>query len=208
MSTQKTFLIHGSAVMATYPLIRPNLSPHLGFAIFEKQLEDGEAMLFRWGKEKHYSALGLFNPFEYLTLYREEHVLATSKQTHENLLKQLEEYQPTVIVCHSMGGSLLYQFSQNHSLPSSVKTIIFVQADVCRNSKIPQNWEHITIKNVWCFWDQALWESLFVNRYLPAGLFGLTSKNVQNIFMPLYLTLNLHESPLHDPNLLDLTQTD
>jgi hypothetical protein len=205
-SMTKSLLIHGYGVLATYPIIRPQSSPHLGFRVFQNQLNQGSSLLFRWGKKRKYSFPEMLNPLEYLRLYREEKRLAKDPNTFKNLASLLETHQPETIVCHSMGCFLFQQFSLSYSLPLSVKQIILVQADMNRNEETPKNWNTITVKNVWCFWDQALWESVFVNRYLPAGLFGLKSKTVQNIFFPLYRTLNLHESPLNDPKLLSLME--
>jgi pimeloyl-ACP methyl ester carboxylesterase len=202
MSPKKTLLIHGYGVLATYPFIRPKQSPHLGFRVFQDQLNQGQSLLFRWGMERKYSFWEMLNPLEYLALYQEEKQLSHHTQTFKNLALALKTHQPETVICHSMGGLLFQQFSLTYSLPSSVKQIILVQGDVSRSLEIPKSWEHLVVKNVWCFWDQALWESVFVNRYLPAGLFGVKAKTVQNIFMPLYRTLNLHESPLHDPELL------
>jgi hypothetical protein len=200
----KTILIHGYGVLASYPIIRPQSSSHLGFRVFENQIKQGSSLLYRWGMERKYTFFDMLNPFEYLRLYWEEKRLAQDPETFKNLALLLETHQPETIVCHSMGCFLFQQFSLSNSLPSTVKHILLVQADMSRGVEIPKKWENIAIKNIWCFWDQALWESVFVNQYLPAGLFGLKSKAIQNRFMPLYRTLNLHESPLNDPKLLSL----
>jgi hypothetical protein len=200
----KTMLIHGYGALASYPMKRPEVTAHLGFRVFQNQLSKGQSVLFRWGKERNYSFWEILNPFEYLRLYRNEKQLAQHPQTFENLALDLAKYQPETIICHSMGGFLFQQFSLTNSLPTSVKQILLIQADMSRSVKIPTSWEQLIVKNVWCFWDQALWESVLVNRYIPAGLFGIKSIYIQNIFIPLYRTLNLHESPLNDPKLLEI----
>jgi hypothetical protein len=203
MISNTTLLIHGYGVRATYPLIRPQADKNLGFGAFEELIATGKAQLFVWGKETNYSLLDTINPFKYLQLYKEEKIIASAKSLLQSLHNYIQTHNISTIVTHSMGGYLLQQYLGMFDLPSSVTTIIIVQADIARNAQfnIPQN---VQGSNLFCPWDQALWESVVVNRYIPAGLFGANSKNIKNIFFPLYKDINLHESSIKDTNILRL----
>ncbi len=201
MLTKNILLIHGYGVRATYPIIRPKEDKYLGFGGFSNLLEAGNTHLFVWGCAVKYSFLDMLNPFKYLQLYNQEKKLACSKDILQQLHNQIQSQNIQTIVCHSMGGYLVQQYLDSFDLPNSVKKIIIVQADISRMSRFntPNN---VSVINLYCPWDQALWESVVVNRYIPAGLFGLTSSTISNTFFPLYKDINLHESSIKDKNIL------
>ncbi len=103
-------------------------------------------------------------------LYSKTRAECSNNAVLEGLQKQLFEYQPTIIICHSLGCHLFEEyFRLGYPFPPSVKEIRYVQADVERvNNPV--------VKNLFSPFDPVLMLSNLVNfRLLCAGLIGDSS---------------------------------
>ena len=192
----KILLIHGYGSGANYSFFKKHPAD-LEFSGFKTQLKRNEAVLFSWFQEENFTFLQTINPFSHINLYLKEKFVVQNAETRKNLHKVLEEIQPKVIVCHSLGSVLLKNFLEQNSLPNSVQNIYLIEADIPHDTKFKTI---VQITNIYCFWDPSLWCSALINRYLPAGLFGLKSAT-KNIFFPLLTHLNLHLASIKSESL-------
>lgn len=188
-------LIHGYAVGMTSLLRRP-LPDHRGFAAFANDLAINRARVFSWGLTEPLSLKQFFNPFFIYAFYRRERALAEDPQTLDRLKVFLESEQPRVIICHSMGAFLLARYLKRHFLPSSVKRVLLVQADIDTNEDVATP---VSLTNVFCPWDSTLAFSSLLHVRPRAGLVGLRQAN--NVLFPLFRPINLHTSSIRDPHL-------
>jgi hypothetical protein len=203
-------LIHGYGVGGEYWQFRKPEGKFAGFGAFSELINHEEAGVFRWDEPRQFSFWELFNPFEHLKLYDREKAKSQSSNTHKNLKTFLYQENPEVIVCHSMGCSLLLNYLDTNPLPNSVRHIVFVQGNTSQSRKLPESLQtqlvskHLHLTNLFCPWDQALWSLVLTKHVVPAGLFGFNNPFVQNRLFPLYRRLNLHTSSINDPNLFSI----
>jgi len=191
----KIFLIHGFAVGLTAPIFRCGFGISAGFRIFEDLILKKEAVVFRWGIDSRVNPFRFLNPFFLLNYYEDEKFLAQAFETHKRLEEFLEKEKPEVIVCHSMGCFLLNEYLKNNQLPSSVRTIVFNQADIAKNEEIKIE---LPVYNFYCPWDPTLIASSIYNRAWRGGLGQLKKENVKNVLFPLWCLPNLHVSAIRD----------
>jgi hypothetical protein len=205
-------LIHGYGVGAQYLNFHLAEGVNAGFGAFDKLIAEGRAGVFRWDIPKYYEYNTIFNPLNHLALYNQERAKAQTKETHAELAKMQRDSNPETIVCHSMGCHLLISYLKHNTLPTSVKNIVLIQADIPDDTLLPDTIEKsicdkkLKILNLYCPWDQALLTTLPLHFKLKAGLTGYKNPLVQNIFFPLYKRSNLHTSSINDSNLIGLLE--
>jgi hypothetical protein len=195
----KYLLIHGFGTKVDYDLGFWKYPPTEDFKAWEKDIESGEAAIFSWGIMQQQNWKNIANPLSYLQLYKREKSLAKNKYMLLELDKALKGANPEIIVCHSMGSSLLENYCQSFELDDNLKKIVFSQADAFKIPNIQnQLWkkENLKLDNYYCGWDPALISSSGVNLVRPAGLFGLRVEGeirhkIKNIFWPLG---NIHKN--------------
>ena len=199
----KTLLIHGYATNLTAWKFRKAFGEHAGFIAFDEAITSAETTVFRWGIERTLTLAQSINPFSYLKLYRDEEKLAESAALQQGLLWYIEKHGIERIICHSLGCRLLLGAMNNAKLPSSVKSIVFLQADFPSRARIDHldTVNSVEIKNYFCFWDQSLLTSSIFHGNLRAGLIGWKQLNIKNIFYPLLKGINFHTSPMRDRKL-------
>jgi hypothetical protein len=202
----KILLVPGYGTEVTKQFTRPELSKMRGFEVFANQQN---CELFSWGLQAHLSLWNNLNPVFAVTQYITEKKMVYSTELLDRFIGQLKSTQPEIIVAHSLGTVLTLRGLQ-HYLPLSLKEVVFVQSDLrmtFENTQfITRLGEHVTFKNIWCFWDQALLSSMIINRSMPLGL--IKTSQMKNYFVPLYKTINLHESSLSDKKLLNIVYAD
>jgi len=194
-------LIHGYAVNLTSPFIRRGFGETAGFTAFADDLHDGTAALFRWGLSEEVSWLGLVDPVGQLLFYRAELATALSAETQARLREFLEYEQPTVIVVHSMGATLLYAYARANGLPSSVRHVVLVQADLPWDADLDV---FPAVHNLYCPWDPTLVASSAIYGRRRAGLGPVPGNNVINLLLPANRPPNLHTSAVRDPRLREI----
>lgn len=194
-------LIHGYAVRLTSPVVRRGFGAMAGFRAFADDLESGEASVFRWGIEKDVPWWALIDPFAQYRFYRDELATAMDAETQGSLKEFLERERPSVIVAHSMGATLLHAFSVAHGLPSFVRKVVLVQADLPHDTDLGVFSETL---NLYCPWDPTLTFSMLLSGRCRAGLCPMSGANVSNQLLPAYLLPNLHTSALRDSRLRDI----
>ncbi|OGL97485.1 hypothetical protein A2318_02305 [Candidatus Uhrbacteria bacterium RIFOXYB2_FULL_45_11] len=192
-------LLHGFAVHLTAPVLRPPFGPSASMTAFDKLVSTGEAKVFPWGIERNVSPIELLNPSVIQKLYKEELDLIHSNELQTNLKLFLEQEQPKIVVCHSMGCTFLQLYLAHFSLPSSVKSIVMIQSDLPINTSFHTS---VPIHHLYCPWDPTLILSSVTNKSLRAGLLASKNSNVQNILFPLVRISNLHTSSIRDKKLI------
>jgi hypothetical protein len=195
----KYLLIHGFGTKVNYDLGFYKYPPTEDFLAWKEDIGLGNAKIFSWGIRQEKNWRNVLSPLPYLELYKREKSLVKNKYLLLELHKAIEETNPEIIVCHSMGCFLLENYCGLHNLPKSVQKIVFSQGDIVRipnlEKQLGQN-PKLKLENYYCGWDQALLTSVSVNLYKPAGLFGIRinkelGNQIQNIFWPLG---NLHKN--------------
>lgn len=196
----KTLLIPGYATQLRASIFRAPLPRHEGFFAFQSAVDAGDTDVFHWGISRCFSFLQSLNPFSYLKLYRDEETLAHSLETQQRLFDMIAASGTERIICHSMGCRLLLNTINSLGLPSSVRSIVFLQADIDAHATVdlPKN---VSIKNYHCFWDQSLFASSVVHQNIRIGMCGWKHINVENHFYALLKPMNLHTSPMRDEKL-------
>ena len=185
--------------------------PTAGFGVFSNYIKNGQAIPYRWGIQRRFTALDCLNPVAHMKLYWDEKKLSISDQTLTNLRGLIKLNNFETIVCHSMGCQVLLSYMIKFGLPEGVHKIIFVQGDIT-NQSLNINTDSLTSiinkrvewLNLHCFWDQALVSSAIAGLQLPIGLFGAESSIVKNRSWPLWRRINLHTSSINDPGILKL----
>lgn len=195
----KIVLLHGFAVQLTAPIVRPPFGPSASMSTFDELVSTGEARVFPWGITQHVKPWQLLNPTIMQTLYQDEYKLIHSPELQRSLHTFLEQEKPSVLVCHSMGCSLLQIYLKQFTLPSSVKSIVLVQSDLDATKKLRTD---VTINHLYCPWDPTLLLSSLVSKKLRAGLCKSKQVGVNNILFPLFTLPNLHTSSICDKKLL------
>ena len=193
-------LIHGYATELSIPGIRKPLGPFGGFLGWSHLVATNRAVVFHWGIPHTIPIKHLPVPGHVYSLYEQELRAATSTETTDRLAKWLQTTQPKTIVCHSMGCQLLLETLQRNPCASSVKKIVFLQADISSQTPLPLvpnvRWEIL-----YCPWDPTLWLSSMVHRTIRAGLVGLTDTQAHNKLTPLWRLPNLHMSSMRSKHL-------
>lgn len=197
----KIVLIHGYGVglsARTTPL-----EEHLGFAGFYELLQKRSVAVFAWNQEENHSPLYFFNPSNHYKVYKQEKSAAASDAVFSKLTTFLTAEQPHTLVCHSLGALLLLNYAQHHTLPSCVKKVVLVQADVPADLTTVISKESLhkltaqtEVLNVYCPWDPALITSKILHRYTPAGLTKVSLPNIKNKMIPLFGHWNLHTATI------------
>jgi pimeloyl-ACP methyl ester carboxylesterase len=198
-------LIHGFATGLNVSVIRRAKGTDAGFRGFRKLIGRGIAKAFRWDVPEHISFPKAFSPSTYLGVYRREMNAAQDKKTHPALETFLHDEQPRVIVCHSMGCSLLLSYLVQRPLPASVRHIVFVQADVSVSTSLPKP-HGVIWHNLYCPWDPTLLLSAILHHDIRAGLARIKSQNTQNRFTPLF-GWNPHTSSIRSQKIANWTTT-
>jgi hypothetical protein len=103
-------------------------------------------------------------PEKYLRLYRETRSACVGEELKNELKSKIEEYNPDIIFCHSLGCLLLVAILNQGFEISDNTRIIFSHADT---DTIPAL---SNIENYYSPFDIALWVSTIVNLKLAAGL--------------------------------------
>ncbi len=206
----KILLIHGFGTEIRY-FLRKGENTYSDFQGMQKEIDQGTAMVFKWGIPTTFSFLQSLNPFEYHHLYEQERKRATSPEIHEKLAKAIESFEPDIIMCHSMGTLLLTEYLEAYGLPHYVAKIIFIQGSIPRSRRISTPLIRtrledgsLTLLNVYCPWDPSLWANLVEVPTLSIGLLPFTHPHVRNKLVPLYRSLNLHLSTTSTPIIHDL----
>lgn len=190
----KIVLIHGYGVGLSTK--KNSLSLDLGFTAFYNKLISKDVALFSWYQEESHSLLSFLNPRFHYQTYIKEKAAAKSPAILNTLKQFLEKEHPSVIVCHSLGAYLFLEYLKQFSEISSIKKVVFVQADIANSTKIPTGTHNIEFINVFCPWDPALISSWILHDYRPAGLTGWHQPGVHNTFVPLFGHWNLHNSSI------------
>ena len=195
----KIALIHGFGTGINYSIFQKAEANNAGFLIFDDLIAKKTAKVFDWRIYKNLNLFEVLSVFPILKIYWQEKTKVHSLEIQNQLKTFLEFEQPEIIICHSMGGKLL--FEHTHKLPKSVKKIVLIQADISSNAKIPKNLQKLEIINYFCPWDNALIGSNLINFRIMAGQIGL--KDATNIFFPLLLNNpNMHTFPLRSSKFL------
>lgn len=198
-SGSKIALVHGFATDAVFSVFRPALGADAGFEAFREEVEKGEVTVFRWGIERGFSALQILGLLPVLKLYRDEERRAADPEWQEKLFQFLEGRHIETVVCHSLGCRFLLDTINSLGLPSSLKKIVFVQADISRSQFITD--ETVLSKmaggslkwmNVYCAWDQSLLASTLLTGHWRYGMSKVKHPYIENRFMALKTLPNLH----------------
>lgn len=203
---KKILLIHGYGTGTEYPIIGRYHNKLSTFGAFRKQLLDGSAQVFYWDTKYKLSILETLNIFNQFKIYREEREKATRQETLEAFHQMVLDFQPEILVFHSLGVYLFWQYQFRYEIPAFVKKIVWVQGDLGRtiqltNSQLVKRIEQkeVQLINCFCPWDYTLPFSGILNRQIPVGLLGSKAKNISNKLFPLYRYIHLHESSIRDP---------
>ena len=195
----KIVLLHGFAVGLSAPFIRPRFGASASMTAFEKQINERVTRVFPWGIESKVQPWELLNPFLLRKLYKDEKTLVYSDSLQTQLNAFLNEQQPSMIVCHSMGCLLLKIYLEHFKLPASVKSIVLIQSDLPASVSLSTT---IPVHHLYCPWDPTLLLSSFINGHLRAGLCPSKYTNGNNFLFPLILPWNLHTSSVRDKKLI------
>lgn len=199
--------IHGFATGVRFSFFREAKGLDGGFAAFRSLIEWGVGKVFRWGMEGDASFWEALNPWFHLKLYERERVMAGGFAVQQRLAHFLEEERPEVIVCHSMGCYLLWEYLRRFELPSSVETVIFQQADIGLSELgLFPGREGVRFLNLYCPWDLSLLASWFLWGDRRLGLWRVSSRMFEQRFFSLWKPFNLHTSGLRDQRLVQLIQ--
>jgi hypothetical protein len=200
----KYLLIHGYGIGLQYSFFKSAEGENAGFGAFDDLIIAGEAKVFRWEIARKLSFRESINLKLNIKQYDIEMLKTENQEVYHRLQKELGLTKPEIIVCHSAGSSLLLNYLTNHTLPSCVKKIVFIQSNIPQDMVFPDYLQEklqqkkIKLLNIYCYWDQALWSLVFIGRQISIGLLGSKNTYVKNIFFPLYKTLNLHTSSIND----------
>ncbi|MEI7512926.1 MAG: hypothetical protein WCK01_05735 [Candidatus Uhrbacteria bacterium] len=206
----RTVLIHGFSTGIQYSFLRAAHGFDAGFSAFASDIQEGKVSVFRWDIKENATFWQSINPLYTFGVYRREQKIVSEKETHENLQKFLEQEKPEIVVCHSIGCLLFLEYIKTQSLPSSVKRVIFNQADTTWFDielplRIEKQIQSKTLQfiNTYCPWDPTLMFSVFVGGALRAGLVGIRHSHIENIFFALTKPYNLHTSAIRSKKFRD-----
>src|SRR5690242_11057522 len=83
-----------------------NHDKYYEFSGFKKQIDQKNAVIFKWFFKSYYQNFNSLNPFAQISLYKKEKLLAKTLTIQLKLKKNLRLLKPEFIICHSMGSSL------------------------------------------------------------------------------------------------------
>lgn len=205
---KKIILIHGYGIGLNAPPFCKSYGQNVGFEAFDEDIRNKTAIPFRWTLEKTMPFPESLNIFEHINFYNQEKRLTRNANIHYQLDQLLHQENPDLILCHSLGSVLFLNYAQNYQFPSTIKHLIFVQADLSHKTtqfsaqiKEMQNNNQLKITNYYCPYDQALLVTPILDGYIPAGLVGISYPKINNILFPLYGRTNLHASSICNPRL-------
>lgn len=190
----KIVLVHGYG--AGLSPSKDSFSLDLGFKGFQAGLISREVAMFTWYQQESHSLLSFLNPQFHYQTYRKEKIAAQSSEVLHKFKSFIEKEKPETIVCHSLGAYLFLNYMRKFAEISSIKKVVFVQADIPDDTKMPVNPNSIKFVNAFCFWDPALLVSKILHHYTPAGLTGWRESTVTNKLIPLFGHWHLHISSI------------
>ncbi|MDQ5951309.1 MAG: hypothetical protein QG639_586 [Patescibacteria group bacterium] len=190
----KIVLVHGYGAGLTHS--QSPLPIHLGFSAFYEGLVAKEVAMFSWYQTEVHSVTSFLNPRFHYQTYQQEKVAAQSPSVLKSFKTFIEAQTPEIVVCHSLGSFLFLSYMKKYVEPSSIKKVVFVQADIPDTMNIPPNPNHIQFVNAYCPWDPALLVSKMLHGYTPAGLTGWRQPIVKNKLVPLFGHWHLHISSI------------
>jgi hypothetical protein len=190
----KIALIHGYGVGLSPQ--KKSLSLDLGFTAFYDGVINKDVSVFSWYQEEKHSILDFLNPHLHYQTYLKEKNAAQSNELLRQFKVFIEKEKPTTVVCHSLGAYLFLKYLEKFEEPTTIKKVVFVQADIANNTQFPNNTQDITFLNIFCPWDPALLTSWLLHKYQPAGLTGWKQPRARNKMLPLFGHWNLHASTI------------
>jgi len=215
----KILLIHGSTCGVKYSFFRGK-KLNGSFDAYDDLLDKNNSLdkenkvksltnvrLFKWAySNQDLDFWQAINPYWLLKVYYDEKKYIKTAEAITKLETKIYDYNPDTIICHSMGCEYLFGFLEQKNLPNSVTKIYLLQSDANRNLELKNtdlvnkiNNKTLEIYNYFCFYDQALWFSVFANWQIPAGLFGSASKYLNNKKWFLGGSVDLHTSIISKP---------
>lgn len=210
-SGSKVALVHGFATDAAFSIFRPALGADAGFESFCTEVENGEVAVFRWGIERELTLLQMIGLLPVLRLYRDEERRAADIEWQEKLFAFIENNQIEIIVCHSLGSRFLLDMLNRFGAPSTVKRILFVQADIAHSHLITNEIVIARMRegalrliNAYCPWDQSLIASMILTGRSRYGLSKVDHPHIENVFLPLKTLPNLHTCSIRSERLKEL----
>jgi len=195
----KYFLIHGYG--KSLDIREDSIPDNLGFYIFDNEIRNQEAYVFKWAITDHRNFFSKINLFSQVNLYHKERDRISDLFWQQRLFDQMNLNKPEIIICHSMGCKFFINTIQKYKLIPSIKKVVFVLADISQEDNL-----NILLKkeidfiNIYCFWDNALISSMIINLYKPIGLFGIKKNDDNNLFWKLNYGVNLHQDIWRDDN--------
>ncbi len=212
-SKPKIVLIHGYGTGLDGLIMKPEAIDNGGFLVMQDRIDSGEVILYDWRINKKLSILESLNPIENIKLYQDDVELALSESNLLKLYNFLDLYNPSVIICHSLGCRMLLSLLDKYMPNSNLGRIILMQGDFDSSRHIPDSLlkkNEVLIENYYCYWDQALFSSSIINYHLRAGQVGWRQKNptrvkdrIQNKFFPLIKLPNLHSACIRDKRVFE-----
>jgi hypothetical protein len=202
--SKKILLIHGFAQALDFKPFRKSKKKSELFPVFNPEIESKDAIIFDWALNWKHEIKDFLNIQNFHKLYFAERELASSQKTLESLNKAIKDQNPDLILAHSMGAFLLFNYFQKYSINPDLKKICLVQADIDFDAETPNNLysKSLSIQNFYCHWDQALIYSTFLHKKPRAGLIGLkNNRNIENQFLPLLEIPNPHQDILRSKRL-------
>lgn len=191
--------IHGYGTNIASPFQKP-LGKNKNFTV----LTSDECAALDWSLAYTLNFSGALNPFSYLKIYQQECALTNDIKTHQTLASFLNQAQPEMIFAHSLGCQLVCNFLNNNSIPQSIKKVVFLQADISATSQIGWLLPPLRLVNYFCPWDITLMASSLYYKAPRAGLIGLNTAKVKNVFLPAWKSINPHTSCLQDKQILNI----
>jgi esterase/lipase superfamily enzyme len=203
-------LIHGYGIGIKSSIFKNAEGDHAGFGAFSDLIKVGQAVVFRWDMPAALRFHEVFNVAHYLRIYKTEKEKATSKELQQILSEHMEKYQPSIIVCHSMGAYLFLEYIKKYNVPEQIEKIVFIQADIpydfsIQNTVLGEKMKNgkIQVVNYYCPWDSTLVAARILHRYIPAGLVKVKNPLVHNKLFPLYSKINLHTCSINNKKFVE-----
>ena len=175
--------------------------------LFKKQIDFRSINVidFRCGSNQSYGVFDMLSLNKWQQVYNEFQTLTTSEETFDQISKHLENLN--TVICHSSGCTLFNNYCLNRPLPEQLKKIIFIQADMCADSKLNFVNKETQIKftNLYCNYDTSLIFGKYIlkHNWQSAGLKGFENYPKSNKFSPLSRINPVnHNSTIMNPRLL------
>jgi hypothetical protein len=170
-----------------------------GYISFRKEIEEGEVGIFHWFSD--FGKLEKYNPLLPLSAYLNDRERVSTPGLQMQVLDQLNQAQPRILVAHSKGCQLLLETFIRYGFPPSVKIVIFIQSDddADKIEAIDKLADSVKMYNVYAKDDLTLISSVALNGgKIRAGL--VPSSNTQVINIP-YKSGGIHIASLKDTKL-------